>query len=712
MNQIELLFNPKSIAIIGATPKKEKVGYAIFKNIVQGGYKGKIYLVNPKYTEIEGFKVYKDIKEINDKVDLAIIAIPLKYVPQLMKELGEAGVKAAVVISAGGRETGEKGKKLEEEIKKVAKKYNIRFLGPNCFGFINTDINLNANFGSSMPLKGDTTFISQSGALFASILDWAINENIGFSYCISIGNMADIEFGELIEYLSQKKNVKRILIYMESLKDAKKFASSAVKASTRIPVVITKAGKSEHGIKAAISHTGAIAGKDFLYSALFKRTGCVRVSTVEDLFNLTEGLSKQPVPKGNRFVILTNAGGPGVLATDRLDMWNIQPADLSKDTMEKLNSVLPPVWSKNNPVDIIGDAPPERYKKALEILLDADDNDGIIGILTPQFMTKPYETAVEIVDLLKNKQVEKPFYFAVLGGEKVEKARTFLEKSNVATYETPEEAVDSMVFAWKYKYLTELIKNDKYPQLSSEEGKKLIQEYLKQEKMLLTEYETKLILKAYGIAVNKTLLIEREEEIDSLEIKFPVVVKIHSPDIIHKTEAGGVILNIENKDQLKKAFRKVIENVKKYKKDAKIEGVIVEEEVKNGFELILGSAKDKIFGQYIMFGFGGIYTEFIKDVSFDFPPLSYNFAKEMIKETKTYKLLKNGFRNIPPANLEKLTDTLIKFSYLVYENPAVEEIDINPLIVSGDELFAVDGRIKLSKDLGDKFIMDKQTLLR
>ncbi len=705
MQAFDYLFHPRSIALIGATAKKEKVGYALLKNILDGGYKGKLFLVNPKYDEIEGLKVYKSIDEINEDIDLAIIAVPLKIVPEVMEELGKKGVKSAVVISAGGRETGEEGRRLEDEIVNIAKKYGIRFLGPNCFGFINTEINLNANFGSSMPIKGDTAFISQSGALFASILDWAINENIGFSYCVSIGNMADIEFGELIGYLSKKENVKRILIYMESLKNVESFAKNALNVTPKIPIIIAKAGRSEHGIKAAVSHTGAIAGKDFLYSALFKRTGCVRALSVEALFDLTEGFSKQPLPKGNRFVILTNAGGPGVLATDRLDMWNLGPAQLSSETMEKLNKVLPPVWSKNNPVDIIGDAPPERYRKALDILLEADDNDGIIGIMTPQFMTKPYETAVEIVNLLNEKKSDKPFYFSIIGGQKVEKARQFLEKNKVAVYETPEEAVDSMVLSWKYNYLKSLIEKDSVKIYKSSESKSLIKQYLKNGKTLLTEYETKKILQSYGIPINKTILLKTIGEINDLKINFPVVAKISSPDILHKTEAGGVILNIENKQQLKKAFEEIIENAKNYKKEARIEGVIVEEQVEKGFELIIGSARDKLFKQYLMFGFGGVYTEFVKDVSFDFPPLSKNFAYEMIKETKVYKLLKKGFRNIPPANIDKLAEVLIRVSSLIYENPQIEELDINPLIVSGDNIYAVDGRIKLNKKTEEHLIL-------
>lgn len=701
---LEKLFEPSSVAIIGATVKKDKVGYAILKNIIEGGYKGKVFPVNPKYEEIEGIKVYRSIDDIEDDIDLAIIAIPITYVPQTLESLGKKGVKVAIVISAGGKEAGEEGKRLEEEIVKTAREYGIRFLGPNCFGFINTSIDLNANFGSSMPLKGDTAFISQSGALFAAIMDWAIDESIGFSYCISIGNMADIEFGELVSYLGKKENVKRILIYMESLTDAEKFVRYTREVSKEIPVIIAKAGRSEYGIKAAMSHTGALGGKDFLYSACFKRIGAVRTETVESLFDLTEALSKQPIPKGNRFAVLTNAGGPGVLATDRFDYWNVKPAELSDETIKRLNKILPPAWSKHNPVDILGDATPERYREALKILLEAPEVDGVIGILTPQFMTKPYETAQAIIDLLNEKKFEKPFYFSPIGGERVESARHLLDKNGVAAFETPEEAVDSMILSWKFRYLSETISKEKIVRKSSEEGRRLIEEFVRDKKFLLTEYESKLVFEKYGILVNRTVLLKSGEEIKHIDLKYPLVAKIKSPDILHKTEAGGVIVGIKNERELLDAFEKVIKNAKEYKPDARIEGVIVEEMVEEGLELIVGSSRDKIFKQYMVFGFGGTFVEFFRDVSFDFPPLSKEFAYEMIRETKVYKLLKEGFRGIPPADIEKLVEVLINVSNMLVENPEIVELDINPLIVRGNNIYAVDGRMKLTEEKEEHII--------
>ncbi len=706
--KLEKLFNPRSIAIIGATDKKYKVGYALFRNIVYGGYKGKIYPVNSHLDSIEGLKVYRSVKEIDDCIDLAIIAIPLKYVPDLLDDLKEKCVEAAVVIAAGGREIGEKGKEREEKIVEKARELGIRFLGPNCFGFINTSIDLNANFGSSMPVKGKTAFISQSGALFSAIMDWAIDQEIGFSYCVSIGNMADIEFGELIDYLGNKDDVETILIYMESIIDAKKFVHNALKVSPKKPIIIAKSGRSKVGSQAASSHTGAIAGKDFLYSAIFKRCGLVRADTVENLFDLTEGISKQPIPKGNRFVILTNAGGPGVMAVDRFEYWNLKPAELSEETLEKLDQILPPVWSKHNPVDIIGDATPERYRESLKILLEAPENDGIIGILTPQFMTEPYEIAFQISKIVgKN----KPFYFTLLGGERLKKAKAFLEHHGIPAFETPEEAVDTMALAYEYKRRTDLLKVEEpeieLTNINTSKVRELINNYLNKEQFLLTEFESKEIFKEYGIEINETYNVSSIEEAIKVaqEIGYPLVVKVNSPDIIHKSEAKAVIVNIEDEDGLRKAYQQVIKNSLNYKPDANILGVSVEKMVKGGFELIIGSSRDTIFKQYIMFGQGGKFVEFYKDVSFGFPPLNRTFAEEMIKETKIYKLLKNGFRDIKPVNIEKLQESLIRVSKLVMDFPEIVELDINPLIAVENSVIAVDGRIKLQKEIEENIVL-------
>ncbi|WP_457626717.1 acetate--CoA ligase family protein [Persephonella sp.] len=697
-NTLDTLFNPRSIAIVGATDKKEKVGYAIFKNIIEGGYKGKVYPVNRRIDSLEGYRVYHSITEIPDEIDLAIISIPIQYVPQLFDQLGEKGVKAAVVISAGGRETGEDGKKIEEEILRKARMYGIRFLGPNCLGFANTIIDLNANFGLDKPLKGKTAFISQSGALFTAIMDWANQEQIGFSYAVSIGNMADIDFGDLIDYLGGKDEVETILIYMESLPEASKFASSARRVIRNKPVIVAKAGRSETGQKAAVSHTGAIAGKDFLYSALFKRTGVVRSENVLQLFDLTEAFSKQPVPSGNRFVVVTNAGGPGVMAADQFDRWGIKPATLSRSTMEKLSSFLPPVWSHNNPVDIIGDASPERYRKTLEVLFDAREVDGIICILTPQYMTRPYETAQVFHQVSTGK--DKPFYAVLMGGEKLKEARYFLETHGVPVFDTPEEAVDTAFLTYQYTYRKALVEEDS---LKVERGKnyqavkEIIDRKLEDGEYLLTEYDTKRILSLYGIPVNSTRNATTEDEAVRFarEIGYPVVLKINSPDILHKSDAGCVITGISDESSLRQAYNRIISNARKYKKDARIYGVIVEEQVEGDFELVIGSSYDKIFRQYMMFGMGGTMVEFFKDVSFDFPPLSGVYAHQMVESTKIYRLLKNGFRDKQPVEIDKLVDILIDVSRLVVDFPQVRELDINPLLVRGSQIYAVDGRIRL-----------------
>ncbi|WP_457638976.1 acetate--CoA ligase family protein [Persephonella sp.] len=698
-NELDFLFNPESIAVIGATDKKEKVGYAIFKNIISGGYRGKIFPVNKRLDTLEGYRVYHSVLEIPEKVDLAVISIPIQYIPELFDQLGKKGVKTAVVISAGGKETGEKGAKIEQQIKEKARKYGIRFLGPNCLGFANTTINLNANFGLDKPLKGKTAFISQSGALFTAIMDWALEEKIGFSYAVSIGNMADIDFGDLIDYLGEKEEVNTILIYMESISDPEKFAQASRKVSLKKPVIVAKAGRSEAGQKAAMSHTGAVAGNDALYSVFFKRTGAVRTENVLQLFDITDGVSKQPVPEGDRFAVVTNAGGPGVMTADQFEKWKKKPAELSKETINELDQFLPPVWSHTNPVDIIGDAPPERYAKALEVLFNAPEIDGIICIITPQFMTHPYQTAVQIYQTSKNRK--KPLYTVLIGGEKLKKAKAFLEEHNIPVFDTPEEAVDAIFLAYRYTYLKKLlqkdkIKTEKHAGYSS--VKKLIDKFLEKGKTVLTHYETKQILKQYDIPVNETLLAYTEEEAVRYaeQLGYPVVMKICSEHIIHKTDAGGVIKGIKDRSQVVETFRRIMENVQRYVKTDIKAGITVEKQVEGDFELIIGSSYDSIFRQYIMFGMGGTMVEFFKDVSFDFPPLSRVYAEEMLKSTRIYRLLKNGFRNKKPVETDKIIDILINVSKLVVDFPQIRELDINPLLVKEKQVFAVDGRIRLA----------------
>jgi len=707
LNSIDKLLNPESIAIIGATDKKEKVGYAIFKNIIDGGYKGKVYPVNKRLKKLENFTVYPSVLEIPDSIDLAIIAIPIIYVPEIFEQLGQKGIKAAVVISAGGKEVGEEGKKIEEKLKEKARQYGIRFLGPNCLGFANTLIDLNANFGLDKPLKGKTAFVSQSGALFTAIMDWALQEKIGFSYAISIGNMADIEFGDLIEYLGKKDEVQTILVYMESLTEPEKFVKACRNTTLERPVIIAKSGKSKIGQKAAVSHTGAIAGKDFLYSALFKRVGAIRVDNVLQLFDITEAFSKKPIPEGNRFVVVTNAGGPGVMAADEFDKWQVPPARLSEETIEKLNQILPPVWSHNNPVDIIGDAPPERYKRTLEILFEAPEVDGIICILTPQFMTEPFESAQVFYETSYGQK--KPFYSVLLGGEKLQQARQFLEEHNIPVFETPEEAVDTMFMAWNYRYNTNILLKDNIAiQIDRKsEVENLILSKIKKGDLILTELDVKNILKAYSIPVNPTFNAKTQEDAIKIaqKIGFPVVMKINSPDILHKSDAGCVMLNIQDTKQAKEAYETIIQNAKNYKKDARIEGVIVEKQVKGDFELIVGSGYDKLFKQYIMFGMGGTFVEFFKDVSFDFIPLSEVSAKEMISSTKIYKLLKDGFRDKKPVEIKKVVNILMNVSNLLHNFPEIEELDINPVIVEGNQAFVVDGRIKLYPEIRKNTIL-------
>lgn len=698
---LEQLFSPESIAIIGATDRIEKVGYALFRNIVYGGYRGRIYPVNQRLKTLEGYRVYSDFKEIPDRVDLAIISIPLKYIPDLMDDLGAKGVKSAIVISAGGKEIGEKGRLREAEILKKAKQYGIRFLGPNCFGFINTSMQLNANFGSTMPIRGRTAFVSQSGALFSSIMDWAIDREVGFSYCISIGNMADLQFGELIDFLGSREDVDTILIYMESLLNARDFARSALRVAGTKPVIIAKSGRSEMGSIAASSHTGAMAGKDYLYTALFKRCGLVRVDTVESLFNLTEAVSKQPIPAGPRFVVLTNAGGPGVMAVDRFDAWGIEPAPLSEETIRKLDAILPSVWSRHNPVDIIGDAPPERFRESLSILMEADEVDGILGILTPQFMTEPYEIAFQVEKIAKGR---KPFYFTLLGGERLKKANQFLKQNGIPPFETPEQSVDTMVLAHRYRERLHLLQSssekERIEGIHREGVAEIIRKALVDGREMLTEGESKEIFALYGIDTNATRTAASVEEAVRIagDMGYPLALKIDSPDISHKSDAHAVLLNIGEERELTEGFHRVIQNSLAYRPNARIRGVSLQKMVESGFECIIGSGRDEIFRQYILFGEGGTMVEYTKDVAFGFPPLSRVYAREMIRETKISRLLQKGHRERPPVPLEKVEEALLHISRLVEDHPEILELDVNPLMATGRRVVAVDGRIRLSSE--------------
>ena len=703
VENLDKIFKPKSIAIVGATNRVGAPGFSILRNLVGSGYEGVVYPVNPTKESIQGVQAYKSVSDLPKVVDLAIIVTPAKIVLDVVEECGKKGIKGILIISAGFKEIGEEGKKLEEELLKIKEKYGLRIVGPNCVGFILPYLNMNATFARSMPEKGNIALFSQSGAICGAILDWAAAAKVGFSSFVSVGSMLDVDFGDLIDYFGMDIHTRSIVLYVESITNAKKFMSAAKSFARAKPIIVIKSGRYKEGAKAATSHTGAMAGEDIVYDAAFKRAGIVRVKEISDLFNCSSILAKQPRPTGRNIAIITNAGGPGVLATDAIIERGGRLADLSEETMKKLNSFLPTHWSHANPIDIIGDANEDLYEKTIEVCLDDKNIDGILIICVPQVVADPKALSDKIIDL--SKKTTKPILVAYPGEESVYHARQILNRNNVPAYSTPEEAVESYMYLYQYARNLQLIfetpeeLNIKSSPSYREKLKNTIKKALKENRTLLTEGEAKEFIEIYGIQTTKPETAESEDKAIKIaeEIGYPIVMKIHSPQITHKSDVGGVALSIDCKESLKKEYKDMMKRVKEKAPDAEIQGVTIQKMIENkGTELIIGSKKDPVFGSVILFGMGGIYTELFKDRAIGFPPLNQVLAQRIIEKTKAYTLLK-GFRNIPPVNVQKVEETLINFSQMIIDHPEIKEIDINPLIASGNELIAVDARIVLEE---------------
>ena len=701
---LDKIFNPKSIALIGASDEPGSVGYMMMKNLTELGYKGNVYPVNIRKETILGFQAYQTVKELPETVDLAIIAIPAKTVPKLVEECGQAGILGIIIISAGFRETGVEGKKLEDEIGRIRDQYNLRIIGPNCLGIINPTINLNATFATKMPEPGRIAFISQSGALGTAILDWAMHEKIGFSNFVSVGSMIDVNFGDLIDYFGTDPHTSSILMYIEGIKDARKFMSAARHFARTKPIIVIKSGKFTASAEAAASHTGSLTGEDVMYDAAFKRAGMVRVDEIGEIFNAAEVLDMQPLPLGPRLTIVTNAGGPGVMAADTLIAQGGQLAELSPTTLEKLDKLLPAFWSHGNPIDILGDAKAERYKKVLQICLQDENTDGLLIIYTPQGITDPAKIARSIVGLCKKKESCKTIITSFMGYEEVVKANRILSENDIPTYFTPEQGVRTYMTLYQYKRNLELLYETPEELLMDTVPPKRIIKILmrnaaKENRELLTFTEAQKLLEFYKIPVIETYVEKTVEDAvaSASKIGYPVALKVVSPQIIHKTDAGGVKLNIHSEAEVKEAFEKIMTSVKTYDPEAQIEGIAIQRMVKErGYEVILGAKTDPVFGPAILFGMGGIGVELLKDFSIGLPPLNRTLAKRIMEETKIYQLLK-GYRNLPPANLHLLEEIMVRFSQLLIDFPELKEIDINPLFVTGDRAFVLDPRIIIDK---------------
>jgi acetyltransferase len=703
---LDKIFNPQNVAIIGASDVEGSVGYAIVKNFTQMGYSGKVYFVNIRKPEILGVKTYPTVDQIPEPVDLAIVATPAKTVPDIMEECGRAQVKGVIIVSAGFKETGPAGKALEEQILAAARKYGIRVIGPNCIGIIRPRNSLNATFLDKMPKPGNVAFLSQSGALGSAILDWALHENIGFSNFVSVGSMIDVDFGDLIDYFGSDPKTKSILMYVEGITEARKFMSAARHFARTKPIIVVKSGKFTESAKAAASHTGSLSGEDGIYDAAFKRAGVVRVNEIVDLFNAAEVLGTQPLPKGPNLAIITNAGGPGVMATDALIGQGGKLAKLSQKTLDTLNGVLPPFWSHGNPIDVLGDARSERYKAAVECCLNDDNIDGILIVFTQQAVSESVEIAKNIVELVRAKSYQnKTILTSFMGFGAVQEANSILNANNIPTYSTPEQAIRTYMYMYNYSRNIDLLYEtpEELP-VDASPPKRPIMAILRnaafEGREVLTEDEAKKILKYYNFPVVRTAAANNVDEAVAFaqEMGFPVVLKILSPQIIHKSDAGGVILNVNSPHEVREAFELLIQRATAYNPNAQIIGVTVQPMIeKKGHEIILGGKTDPVFGPVILFGMGGVGVELFKDYSIGLPPLNTTLIHRMMEETKVYRLLK-GWRNAPAVDLKKLDETVLMFSQLLVDFPQIKEIDINPLLISEKEATILDARIVVDKD--------------
>jgi len=702
---LDKLFDPKSIAIIGASDQEGTVGAALTKNLAKGEYTGRVYLVNNRHPEVMGLKAYPTIGAVPEPVDVALIATPAKTVPGVVDECGRAGVKSVVILSAGFKEVGPAGKALEDQVLEIAQKHGIRIVGPNCLGIARPSLHLNATFLGRIPKPGSVAFLSQSGALGSAILDVAIHENVGFSSFVSVGSMIDVDFGDLIDYFGGDPDTRSILMYIEGVTNARKFMSAARHFARTKPIVVVKAGRFSESARAVASHTGSLSGEDQVYDAAFKRAGIVRVEEIAELFNAAEVLSTQPLPRGPNLAVITNAGGPGIMTADALIAQGGKIAQLSPKTMEILNAAMPPHWSRGNPVDVIGDAGPERYRVALEACLNDDNVDGLIILMTQQAIVKPIAVAKTLVDVLHEKSFQnKTVISSFIGRSDMEEARNLLHANNIPTYTTPEEAVRTYMTMYQYRRNIELLYEtpEELPVHSSPPKRPisaLIQKVAHEDREVLTEEEAKRLLKYYDFPVVPTVVATSADEAAATarNLGYPVVLKILSPDITHKSEAGGVILDVGSEAEVRRDFDELLTRAKAYRPNARITGVTVQPMIsQRGTEIIIGSKTDPLFGPIILFGMGGVGVELFRDAAVGMPPLNTTLIRRMLEETKVYQLLK-GYRGQPGANLELLDQTLLRFSQLLVDFPQIKEIDINPLLINEDSVHVLDARVVIDK---------------
>lgn len=697
---LDALFAPRSVAVVGATEKPGSVGRTVLWNLISSPFGGTVYPVNPKRPSVMGIRAYPSVKDLPEKVELAVVVTPPPTVPGIIEDCVSAGVRAAIIISAGFKEVGQEGVELEQRILEHARRGRMRLIGPNCLGLMNPLTGLNATFAGAMARPGNVGFLSQSGALCTAVLDWSFREEVGFSAFVSLGSMLDVGWGDLIDYLGDDPRTRSIVIYMESIGEARKFLSAAREVAMNKPIIVIKAGRTQQAAKAAASHTGSMTGSDEVLDAAFRRCGVLRVNDIGDIFNMAEVLAKQPRPRGPRLAIVTNAGGPGVLATDALIANGGDLAELSDETIEKLNEFLPRPWSHANPVDILGDADPDRYTKAVEVVAKDPAADGLLVILTPQAMTDPTRTADELKHF--SKLGGKPILSSWMGGVDVAAGASILSRANIPTFDYPDEAARAFCSMWRYSdnlrsiYETPSVAGDHLvdgPDRAAAE--ELIADVRRSGRTLLNEFESKTLLSHYDIPTVETLVATTEPEAVSIAegLGYPVVLKLHSNTITHKTDVGGVELNLTDAQGVRTAFQRIQKAVREKASASDFLGVTIQPMVRvEGYELIVGSSLDPQFGPVMLFGTGGQLVEVFQDRALALPPLNSTLARRMMERTKILRALR-GIRGRRPVDLVALELLLVRFSQLLVEQPWIKEIDINPLMASADGLLALDARV-------------------
>jgi acetyltransferase len=699
---LESFFMPRSAAVIGATDREGTVGRNLLANLLESRFPVKVFAVNPAHDEVLGLKAHKRIAEIEGGIDVALIVTPAATVPKIIGECVDAGVKSAIVISAGFRERGPDGARLEEEIQQHLDRGSLRLMGPNCMGFMNPTIGLNATFSRFMPQKGNVAFLSQSGALQTAILDWSRREQVGFSAIVSTGSMLDVGWGDLIYHFGDDPHTKSMLVYMESVGDARSFLAAAREIALSKPIIVIKAGRSAAASRAAASHTGALTGSDEVFDAAIRRCGVLRVQNIADLFYMAEVLSKQPRPRGPRLAVVTNAGGPGVLATDALIATGGELAKLSGESLQALGEFLSPHWSHSNPVDVLADADPECFVKAVDIALKDSATDGLLAIVAPQGLADPTQVAERMAPYARGSG--KPVTASWMGADDVAKGTAILNAAGIPTFPYPDTAARAFTYMWRYTYslrgLYETPALVEGPERSEDDQKKLdefVQTARASRHNMLSEYESKQLLAHYGIPVVETCVAENEQGAVACAetIGYPVVLKVLSHRITHKSDVDGVQLRLENAEQVRNAFRAIQSSVSEKERAEGFAGVTVQPMIqRDGYELIVGSCIDEQFGPVILFGTGGVMVEVYGDRSLGLPPLNTTLAQRLMEQTRIYSALK-GARGNKPVNLAKLEELLVRFSRLVIEQPWIKEVDINPLLATPEHVLALDARVVL-----------------